>query len=271
MQNKAFAILLVAYLAVIMGLMTAGTIGTFALIYYVYQNVPTVDLAKDHASLLGLIAGILAALTAYGSMFLASRLSRVTGKKAGMLMGLCFMLVGTIAVWWLYNPNLTFNEPGFGPSQWLSDRTGIAPETFKWGVLVAVFVGALGGQGCWLMIDSMTADVCDEDELISGRRREGMFSAVQGFARKMAVALTVLFGGYLLEFVGFDAAKAELAGGVSPEVNQRMLLVLIFCQGGGLVLAIIGFLFFPITRARAEETAAKLRARRGGSSTATTV
>ncbi len=267
LKNKAFAILLVAYLAVIMGLMTAGTIGTFALIYYVYQNVASVDLAKDNAALLGLIAGVVAALTAYLSMFIASRLSRLTGKRYGMLLGLGFMLMGTVAVWWLYNPNIGMNNPAFGPSQWLSGTLAtigltVAPETFKWGVLLAVFVGALGGQGCWLMIDSMTADVCDEDELETGRRREGMFSAVQGFARKMAVALTVLFGGYLLQWVGFDAPAAEAAGGVSPEVNQRMLLVLIFCQGGGLILAIVGFLFFPITRERAERTTQLLAERR---------
>ena len=41
-----------------------------------------------------------------------------------------------------------------------------------------------------------------------------------------------------------------------------MLLVLIACQGGGLVLAIVGFLFFPITRQRAEETGRRLRERR---------
>ena len=264
LNNRAFVILLLGYLAVVMGLFTAGTIGQFALIYYVFQDAAGVDAAKDNAALLGLIAGVLAALTSYLSMYLSARLSRLTGKKAGMLLGLAFMLAGTLSIWFLYDPSLAINDPAFGPNEalagWLSTGgSQVDPAVFKWGVLLAVFVGALGGQGCWLMIDSMTADVCDEDEFVSGRRREGMFGAVQGFARKMAFAVTVLAGGFLLDWAGFDAAAAEAAGGVPEAVNTRMLLVLIACQGGGLVLAIVGFLFFPITRARAQATAARLR------------
>jgi GPH family glycoside/pentoside/hexuronide:cation symporter len=48
------------------------------------------------------------------------------------------------------------------------------------------FISSPSLLGCWLMIESMTADVCDDDELRSGRRREGMFSAMKGFALKAA-------------------------------------------------------------------------------------
>jgi len=55
------------------------------------------------------------------------------------------------------------------------------------------------------MVSSMVADVCDEDELKTGLRREGMFGAVNGFALKAALAITALVGGILLQFSGFDA------------------------------------------------------------------
>ncbi len=61
---------------------------------------------------------------------------------------------------------------------------------------IAAFIGYLGMQGCWLMIDSMVADVCDADELETGLRREGMFSAVKGFALKLAQAITAAAGGF---------------------------------------------------------------------------
>jgi len=59
------------------------------------------------------------------------------------------------------------------------------------------------------MIESMAADVCDDDELRSGRRREGMFSAMKGFALKAAQGLTFGFGGYMATAAGDDPAKVE--------------------------------------------------------------
>ncbi|MEO0963482.1 MAG: MFS transporter [Planctomycetota bacterium] len=274
LSNRPFLILFIAYIAVIMGIFTAGTVGTFALIYFVFAQVGSVDIAKDHASLLGLIAGVLAATVSYGSMFLIAKVSRVTGKRAAMLLGLALMLAGTLSIWVLYEPTAAVNSPELPPVLWLAsvvDMIGglfvqgfaIDPETIKLGVLIATFITALGGQGCWLMIDSMTADICDEDELKTGRRREGMFGAAQGFGRKIAFAFTVLIGGYLLEWIGFDPAAAEAAGGVTDAVGKRMLLTLIICQGSGLILAIAVFCLYPISRARAEATRRALEARRG--------
>ncbi|MEO0476727.1 MAG: MFS transporter, partial [Planctomycetota bacterium] len=277
LTNRPFLILFIAYIAVIMGLFTAGTVGQFALIYYVFQTAVSVDAAKDYASFLGLVMGVVAALTSYASMFLVGRLSMLTGKRQGMLLGLFLMLSGTLAIWFLYDPTTSFNQWGRGvidrsltaliPANWGWDIDGIATALVP-GVLIATIVGALGGQGCWLMIDSMTADICDEDELQTGLRREGMFSAVQGFARKIAFAFTVLIGGYLIQWVGFDPEAAEKAGGLSEKMSQRMLIMLMVCQGGGLAIAIVVFFFYPITRERAERTRSQLEERRGFAGTA---
>ncbi|MEM1155784.1 MAG: MFS transporter, partial [Pseudomonadota bacterium] len=91
LTNRPFLILFIAYIAVIMGLFTAGTVGQFALIYYVFQTAVSVDAAKDYASFLGLVMGVVAALTSYASMFLVGRLSMLTGKRQGMLLGLSLM------------------------------------------------------------------------------------------------------------------------------------------------------------------------------------
>ncbi len=277
LTNGPFLILFVAYIAVIMGLFTAGTVGTFALIYYVFSDAASVDAAKDHAALLGSVLAIVAGLTSYGSMVIAQFVSRLTGKRTAMMIGLLLMLLGTLSIWVLYNPAAAVNDEGFLLTRGITTASDFVggffiddfkadPMSMRSGVLIATFIMALGGQGCWLMIDSMTADICDEDELRTGRRREGMFGAAQGFGRKIAFAFTVLCGGYLLEFIGFDAQAAETAGGVSDEIGTRMLLTLILCQGGGLVIALFVFIFYPISRARAEETRRKLEARRGQAS-----
>jgi GPH family glycoside/pentoside/hexuronide:cation symporter len=62
-----------------------------------------------------------------------------------------------------------------------------------------------GGLADNFMFNTMTADVCDDDELRSGRRREGMFSAVKGFALKAAQGLTFGLGGYIATAAGYGA------------------------------------------------------------------
>jgi hypothetical protein len=56
-----------------------------------------------------------------------------------------------------------------------SDQAG----TLLWLLFVTALISSLGMQGCWLMVDSTTAGVCDDDEVRAGRRREGMLP-VQG-------------------------------------------------------------------------------------------
>ncbi len=64
----------------------------------------------------------------------------------------------------------------------------------------------LGGvsAGCGGAIGfSMMADVIDYDELLSGQRREGAYSAAQGFVTKAANATIILVSGLTLQLSGF--------------------------------------------------------------------
>ncbi|MEM7681258.1 MAG: MFS transporter [Planctomycetota bacterium] len=259
LSNRPFLILFTAYIAVIMGLFTASTIGTFALIYYVFQDAVSIDAAKDRAAVLGMIAGLMTALMSYGSMYLAAWVSRKTGKRIAMMLGLSLMLTGAVSALVLYNPASAINQTGFWFNREFVNLAGalgitLDPQSIRAGVLLAALITGLGGQGCWLMIDAMTADICDEDELLTGKRREGLYGAAQGFGRKIAFAITVLCGGYLLDWIGFDPEAAEQAGSVSAEVADRILFSTVACQGIGLAIAIVVFAFYPLTRARAHAT-----------------
>ena len=73
------------------------------------------------------------------------------------------------------------------------------------------------GSGCGGAVGpSMLADVIDYDEYVSGERKEGAYSAAQGFAIKAAHALIILLTGVLLQASGFEpnvdqGRAAELA------------------------------------------------------------
>ncbi|MFZ4483266.1 MAG: MFS transporter [Chthoniobacterales bacterium] len=108
------------------------------------------------------------------------------------------------------------------------------------------------------MMDSMTADVCDDDELRSGRRREGMFSAVKGFALKAAQGLTFGLGSYMATAAGFDPPMVGHAG-LDEATAWKMKAALVGFQCLGLTVAIAIMWFYPITRQRSEETQRKLR------------
>lgn len=59
----------------------------------------------------------------------------------------------------------------------------------------------------------MTADVCDMDELTSGKRREGIFGAIYWWMVKFGFAIAGLLTGLIMSLVGFDASAATQTEG----------------------------------------------------------
>ena len=75
-------------------------------------------------------------------------------------------------------------------------------------LLNTILIGA-GYAGLWLMIPSMQADVIDLDELNTGERREGSYSAVFSWVLKLSFCAGYLLSGPLLEMTGFDAGEFD--------------------------------------------------------------
>ena len=68
---------------------------------------------------------------------------------------------------------------------------------------------AFGLGGLFTLMMSMTADVCDLDELRNGLpRREGTFGAVYWWMVKIGQSIALALGGLVLSMVGFDAGKS---------------------------------------------------------------
>lgn len=229
MTNRPFVILFIAYVTIIVALFSAQSIQPLLLQHYVFGG---------NAIRLGNFQGALMTMgvaLSYVSILLVSGIALRTSKRAAMVSGLGLALVGTALSFLAMDPR------------------------WPWLLFVSAFISFLGLQGCWLMVDSMTADVCDDDELRTGRRREGMFSAVKGFALKAAQGLTFGVGGYMATAAGYDPSVVERAG-LDEGTAWRMKAALVGFQCAGLLLAIGIMWLYPISRQRAEETQRRLRA-----------
>jgi GPH family glycoside/pentoside/hexuronide:cation symporter len=84
-------------------------------------------------------------------------------------------------------------------------------------LLFALLFGAGAATGCGGAIGaSMLADVIDYDELRSGERKEGAYSAAWGFALKLSIGIVIAVTGVVLQIAGFQpnveqTRSAELA------------------------------------------------------------
>lgn len=230
MTNKPFVILFITYVTIIVALFSAQSIAPLIMLHYVFEGSE-----KAVGQFTGMLT-TLAVTLSYGSMFFIGYLSTRYNKRIAMIIGLSFVLGGTIVNFFAIDPR------------------------WPWAMYVAAAITFIGMQGCWLMVDSMVADVCDDDELATGRRREGMFSAVKGFALKAAQGLTFGLGGYMATAAGYDQGAVDAAG-LNEDVAVKMKAMLIGFQSLGLFIAIVLMCLYPISRQRAEETQRRLKER----------
>ena len=107
---------------------------------------------------------------------------------------------------------------------------------------------------------SMVADVCDEDELETGERREGMFSAVYWWMVKLGLAIASLIGGALLTGTGF---KQELGLGQATGTLLWMRIFDILIPIVTSIVAIFIIRTIDDSQEKAHEVRAQLEARRG--------
>ena len=112
-----------------------------------------------------------------------------------------------------------------------------------------------------IMFSSMIADLLDAQELATGKRQEGMFSAALSLATKATSGLGLFFAGLILEYVIHFPTGAK-PGTLDPEIVTRLGVVV------GLVLPIFYALplyltsRYRLTRAGHAEIQAALNRRR---------
>jgi glycoside/pentoside/hexuronide:cation symporter, GPH family len=226
LRNRPFRILVMAT-----SLMVVITSMVGPCLYYV--NIFEICGGKRHAAQVIAWSGTVQTLAAFAGVPFNTWLSRRLGKRVA---GLICIAVTTIG-YGLYAVTLTPRYPYLQ--------------------LISAFVVGWGIQGIWIMCGSMTADVCDHDELNTGHRREAFYGAALGISIKAGLAIAAILSGYLVHIAGYRDLNV-----IDPAVMVRMRHIFVWSQVIGLSVCWAIFFFYPLSRERLAVIRAELDARR---------
>jgi Na+/melibiose symporter and related transporters len=229
-KNAAFRVLAILMIFQIIAGMLTSSLDYYLLVYFVEGgDVVAGSVWKAWLSSGYALVGILGI---YPVNWAANRF----GKRTTLVATFVLVLIGSIGKWTLFTPG--------NPWKILLDPLLCGP------VWIAINI----------LTTSMFADICDDDELRHGQRREGMFGAIFSWLQKTGYSLAFFGTGVALNFAGFDA-KLEGAQDPGAIFNLRVIFTAttaLWAIGAMAVLA-----FYPLTRARAYEIRDALEARRG--------
>ena len=187
-QVRAFVCVLMMYLLAFTAMDTVSSIVIYFMKYYLGRGGET-----------NYVSGALLVAQVVGLPFyvaLSKRPDVRGGKRSGFIAG--------ALVWVLAMMGSFLITPG-------------APDWAAY--LFAVTVG-LGTSGIVVMIYAIFPDIPDVDELQSGERREGSYSALITFMRKFSSAVAIFIVSNLLATAGYRAPVEQVVNGASTLVEQ---------------------------------------------------
>jgi GPH family glycoside/pentoside/hexuronide:cation symporter len=136
-----------------------------------------------------LFGSIGALVTTFAVIPTVAWMSRKIGKKNAFMISQGVSIIGYVLLWFLMVPG--------------------KPYMF----MFALPFFSFGIGGLFTLMMSMTADVCDLDELATGKRREGIFGAIYWWMVKFGFAVAGLLSGAIMTLVGFTPGAALQAEG----------------------------------------------------------
>ena len=212
-----------------LGTSMVGSLGYYATVFYVAGGDKIIgdnwQFWMGVAFMLGGLIGVP----------LHAALSHRIGKREAAVVACVIGICGYAGSWFLYTPAI----------KWL--------QTISSGLM------GMASASLWMLHSSIGADIIDYDELNTGKRREGSFTACASYILKLGNSFGYYFSGLILTWAGFTwKLKVQL-----PETIFWIRSSLAFLPVAGLVIAIIFVLRVPLTRQKSEEIRRSLEMRRG--------
>jgi len=165
---------------------TVAAFSFFIVVYHLFNG--NTAAAGIWPTLFGSIGAL---VTTFAVIPTVAWMSGKMGKKNAFMLSQGISLLGYVLLWFLMLPG----KP--------------------WMFMFALPFFSFGIGGLFTLMMSMTADVCDLDELATGKRREGIFGAIYWWMVKLGFAVAGLLSGAIMALVAFTpGAPMQPAGAV---------------------------------------------------------
>jgi GPH family glycoside/pentoside/hexuronide:cation symporter len=230
-KNTSFVKLCAATFLVFNGFQMVASFSYFIIVFYVFKGS-----YADAGTWPAWFSTISALATAIFIIPVITWIANKLGKRKAFIISTFISIVGYLMKWWGFNPE----------NPWL--------------MLVPIPLMVFGIGGLFTLMMSMTADVCDLDELNNGMpRKEGTFGAIYWWMVKLGQGLALVLGGLVLKLVGFDQNEVIQ----TTETLTRLRIADIVIPALTAALAVWVMWKYDLTEAKAREIKAELVSRRG--------
>ena len=230
-KNKPFMRLCGATFLVFNGFQLVASFSYFIILFYMFNG--DYGLTGNWPAWFSTVSAM---ITAFLVIPVISAIAGRVGKRNAFIISTFISIVGYILKWWGFNPEI------------------------PWMIFMPLPLMVFGIGGLFTLMMSMTADVCDLDELNNGMpRKEGTFGAIYWWMVKLGQALALVLGGLVLKLVGFDQNAAVQ----TAETITRLRIADIVIPALTALLAIVVMWKYDLTENKAREIKMKLIERRG--------
>lgn len=128
------------------------------------------------------------------------------------------------------------------------------------GMCAFLLVFTCANSSYWQLMPAMIYDVCEVDELVYGRRREGSVISLQALAEAIASAIGMQILGIILGNAGFDGTVAVQSENSLFWVKNSLTII----PAMFMILSMFMVIKYPITKARFGEVMDALEKRKNG-------
>lgn len=229
LKNASFRKMIIVGASFIVSTSMVGSLGYYATVFYVARGDKFVgDNWQFWMGIAFMIGGLI-------GVPLHANIAHHIGKRRAAVVACLIGITGYGGSWFLYTPDII----------WLQT--------------VASCLMGMCASSLWMLHSAIGADIIDDDELNTGERREGSFTACASYILKLGNSLGYYFSGLILSWVGFTWDRTIQL----PKTITGIRVSLAAMPIAGLVLAIIFVLSVPLTKHRVLEIRKQLEERRG--------
>lgn len=189
-SNRNFVMLTLTVFTLAMGFNFVQLLGSYIPIFYVFGGDKVAG-----ATMLG-INGTVWAITGVLAVFPLNWISPKLGKRNTLIIAMILMSVAQLSKIVCYNPQ------------------------YPYLILIPTILLSAGMLFFFTLGSSMVGDICDEDELNTGKRSEGSYYAIFWWFIKMGSALASFVAGALIVFTMFDEAQVTKVDSLQGNIRE---------------------------------------------------